>query len=201
MADIQVLAFLHSHGLDLRPKLLYEMLEEAIEQLPSISFLRDPRRELTPAEAQELDEAGFDLGSRDLGKQNPLAQSVTLYAGMLSKSLSVKEAADRLGVNQSRIRQRLTKERTLFGIKIRKEWRIPAFQFEANRLIPGCEQVFASLSPTLNPVAVLSWFTTPNSDLQPDSHNPSNPDRPLSPREWLLAGHDPHIVSALAKDL
>lgn len=201
MADIQVLAFLHSHGLNLSPKLLYEMLEEAIEQLPSISFLRDPRRELTPAEANELDEAGFDLSSRDLGKQDPLARSVALYAGMLAKSLSVKEAAFRLGVNQSRIRQRLTKERSLYGIKIRKEWRIPTFQFEADTLIPGIEQVVASLSPALNPVAVLSWFTTSNPNLQIESQDPSKPGLLPSPRDWLLAGHNPQVVSDLACDL
>ncbi len=49
------------------------------------------------------------------------------------------EAARLLGVDPSRVRQRLG-ERTLYGVKTARGWRLPAFQFDLDqpdRLVPG----------------------------------------------------------------
>ena len=95
---------------------------------------------------------------------------------------------------ESRIRQRLTRDRTLYGIKIQSGWRIPKFQFIGNTLIPGLEKVIPQLDPSINPVAVLTWFITANPDLEKEETT-------ISPLEWLVQGYDPLIITHLAEDL
>ncbi len=106
------------------------------------------------------------------------------------------EVARLLGVDDSRVRQRLTK-RSLYGIKLPDGWRLPAFQFDParpGRLVPGIGRVLPRLDPALHPVAVYRWFTLPNVDLVLD-------DTPVSPLDWLRSGGDPTEVAALAADL
>jgi len=64
-------------------------------------------------------------------------------------------------------------------------------------VVPNVEQVFPALSPELHPVSVWRWFTSPSTELTTDE----SPDRPISPRDWLLAGRDPRPVAALARDI
>lgn len=192
--QIQITSMLHAHGISTPPGLLQEMLKEAIELLPArISYI-DPRNELSGEEIKELEAAGFNLIPENLGKENPLSKTVTRYAAMLMTAYTVKQTARLLKVNESRIRQRLTHDRTLYGMKIQSEWRIPKFQFIGNILIPGLEKVLPQLDPSLNPVALLTWFTTPNQDLEKEETT-------LSPLDWLVQGYDPLIVAQLAEDL
>lgn len=195
------LDLLRSRGITTPPAVLQKMLEEVIEKLPASPFHSDPRRELTPPEVEELKKAGFDLKPKNLGKKDPVARSVTLYAGMLTTALSVREVAKLLDVNTSRIRQRLSQERTLYGLKSQSQWLVPTFQFDNGRVIPGVDEVISSLPGSLSPVAVLSWFVSPNPDLELELEPPGPETRRLSPREWLLAGYDPKVVAALAEDL
>jgi hypothetical protein len=113
----------------------------------------------------------------------------------LHDSYTAEQAADLLGVNASRIRQRLGgPSRTLYGIKPGKEWRIPKFQFEGRRLIPGIERVVERLAAGLHPVAVYRWFLTPIPDLTVD-------ETPTSPLDWLRLGNPPEVVAELAAGL
>ena len=74
--------------------------------------------------------------------------------------------------------------------------KIPIFQLEDGRLLPGLEEILAALPEELHPIAVCNWFMTPNVDLVP-----KDLEHPLSPREWLLAGRSPKTVAELAADL
>jgi hypothetical protein len=102
----------------------------------------------------------------------------------------VAEAAARLGVNPTRVRQRLA-ERSLYGFKHGHEWRLPAFQFDERGAVPGIEPVFARLDPDEHPVEVENWFTLPSPELELNG-------RLVSPREWLLAGGAPATVAEVA---
>lgn len=51
------------------------------------------------------------------------------YMALLESSHSTAEAARFLGVDASRIRQRI-RERSLYGIEYENAWRLPRFQFE-----------------------------------------------------------------------
>ena len=97
-------------------------------------------------------------------------------------------------MNPSRIRQRLA-ARALYGIKVGDEWRLPAFQFRDDGLVPGIEQVLPQLPENLNPVAVYRWFHSS----QPDLYDGDGKD--LSPIEWLESGNDPSVVAELAAGL
>jgi hypothetical protein len=151
---------------------------------------------LTDAEERMLRDGGLSpapVGAREaLGLHRTTAE----YARLLHDSYTVERAARRLGVNASRIRQRLMGgRRTLLGIKVGKSWRIPAFQFQGRRLVPGIDRVVARLSPDLHPVAVHRWFTSPTPDL---THGD---DTPVSPLDWLRAGYPPEAAARLAADL
>ncbi|MGQ0628864.1 MAG: hypothetical protein ACT4PL_12290 [Phycisphaerales bacterium] len=150
---------------------------------------------LTDAEERLLREGGLDPGSLAPEETQPLHRATAEYARILHDSYTAEQAADVLGVNASRIRQRLTvTPRTLYGIKVGKGWRIPRFQFHGQGLVPGIARVLDRLAPDLHPVAVHRWLSTPNPDLLVD-------DAPTSPLDWLRIGNAPEAVAELAAGL
>ena len=107
--------------------------------------------------------------------------------------LTPRQAAKYLKVDSSRIRQRL-RERSLYGIEYDGEKRLPRFQFERRKVIPGLVQVLAELPARLGPLDVAEWFLSPNPDLELEDRP-----APISPREWLLSGRPIETVIALAR--
>ena len=126
---------------------------------------------------------------------DPLSQSIVDYMALIETSLTAAAAARLLGVDVSRIRQRL-RQRSLCGVDYEGEWRLPRFQFERRKALPGLGEVLAALSTELNALEAAEWFLSPNPDLQHDEQEP-----PLSPREWLLRGLPPTRVADLARHL
>jgi hypothetical protein len=150
---------------------------------------------LTAEEESVLRSGGLEPEPLRVEERHLLYQATAEYADLLRDSCSVEQAARILGVNASRIRQRLTgSPRTLYGIKYGKSWRIPRFQFQQRRLVPGIEPVISRLAEPLHPVAVCRWFTAPNHDLTVAA-------RPVSPLEWLRSGNPPRAVADLAAQL
>jgi excisionase family DNA binding protein len=124
------------------------------------------------------------------GPAGPVARGASRYAALLATSLSVPEAARRLGVDESRVRQRIH-ARTLYAVKPGARWRLPEFQFVGDRLVPGIERVLPRLDRDLSPLSVVAWFTRPSPSLvTPDG-------RAWPPLEWLLEGHP---VEPVAED-
>ena len=201
----ETVAFLHARGIRVRPVQLQRMVLEALAQLQVAHYPSDPRSALTVQEVEALERGGLDLSPADPGTEDPLARTVTLYTALLQDSLSTAEAAARLGVDSSRVRQRLNaKPATLFGIRLSDgSWRIPRFQFEGDRLLPGLGEVIASLDPDLHPVAVYRWFTSPHVDLLVDDANAPVEliGQRLSPRDWLRHGLGPRRLAELASHL
>jgi hypothetical protein len=123
---------------------------------------------------------------------------VAEYAALLKSSLSTAETARRLGVDPSRIRQRLTADPpTLYGIRIGPNWYVPEFQFDGDGLLRGLGEVVSRLDPELHPVAVFRWFTTPSADLSAEALG----GRSLSPRDWLRLGLPVEAVAEMASNL
>lgn len=194
-------AYLHARGLDIGPGELSRMVQHAVERLVRTLFQEDPAQDLTVAETKALERGGFDLRVRALGGDDPLLKGVADYAALLETSLTTGQAARKLGLADSRIRQRLTAQpATLYGVKLGSEWRLPLFQFDGGRLLPGLEAVVPRLDRDLHPLAVYRWFTLPNQDLVPEDV-PQLPDAPLSPRDWLRLGLPPEVPARLAADL
>src|SRR5689334_5715046 len=103
-AAIEDLAFLHTHGIQVEPKALDAMVQEAVKRLQRTLHRADPREDLSAAEAKALERGGFRLEAVDLGTEDPLARTAAEFAALLKTSLSTNEAARRLGVDASRIR-------------------------------------------------------------------------------------------------
>jgi excisionase family DNA binding protein len=118
-----------------------------------------------------------------------MADAAAEYASLVSTSLSVHEAAQRLKVDASRIRQRLT-DGSLFGFKVRRQWRIPAWQFIAGREVVGLSDLLVELKGW-EPVAATNFVTSPNVDLMVG-------ETLYSPLQWVLEGRPVETVARLA---
>jgi hypothetical protein len=130
------------------------------------------------------------LRPEELGSIAGLAAA---HGELVQHSLTVAKMAKRLGVDTSRVRQRIY-ARSLYAFKHRGTWLVPAFQVDGRKLVPGLDLAVAELSPQLHPVAVSRWFTTPNADLLLG-------DERVSPIAWLSSGGPPDIVATLAGDI
>jgi hypothetical protein len=150
--------------------------------------------DLSVGELDALKAVGLSVNPWKRGDgPDPLTQSITDYMALLETSYSTSQAARYLKVDASRVRQRL-RENSLFGIDYDGEKRLPRFQFERAKVIPGMREVLAALPEGLNPLDVAEWFLSPNPDLEIDAQ-----ETPLSPREWLLKGHAVEPVVKLAQ--
>jgi excisionase family DNA binding protein len=166
-----------------------------ISEMPMGRWATDPCKEFSEEEIMVLEEGGLDLSPQEAGP-DPLARTAAKYLALLASALTTKEAAQVLEVGESRIRQRL-REGTLYGVKAGRENRLPVFQFEGGKEVPGIGKVLKHVDCSLHPVAVLNWFMLPNPDLFLDEEEAS----PVSPRYWLLSGSDPKVLARLAEDL
>lgn len=152
----------------------------------------------TAQEEEVLESGGLSPAPLEPGEEAPLTQTALEYARLLQSSLSVAEAAGLLGVNPSRVRQRLIADPpSLYGIKEGKSWRVPRFQFAGRKPVPGIAAVIAALPRNLHAVAVGRWLTTPHPDLRVGR----NQERQVAPLDWLRAGKAPGVVADLARDL
>lgn len=170
------------------------LVEEALATFLPERAPRAARSALGEREAAALEEAGLSFERHAAGAESPLVRTAAEYAALVASALTVPQAAQRLGVEPSRVRQRLVKH-TLYGIKQKAGWRLPLFQFAERGTVPNFEAVAPRLSG-LHPVAVARWFTTPHADLVVGEE-----EQPVSPRAWLETGRDPGRVAALADEL
>lgn len=164
--------------------------------LPTGRWVPQPAAEFSPGEAAVLEEGGLNLSPPAAEEPDPLARTAAKYAALLATALTTREAAALLGTGESRVRQRL-REKTLYGIKTGKENRLPAFQFEAGKVVPGIGEVLRHVDRSVHPVALLNWFTLPN----PDLHIDEAEEIAVTPREWLLSGGSPGVLMPLVDEL
>ena len=163
--------------------------------LPTGRWVSESLREFSEAEAQALQAGGMDLSPARAEEPDVLAQTAARHAAMLATALTTSEAADLLAVGESRVRQRLA-EGSLYGVKVGREHRLPAFQFEAGEEVPGIARVLTRVDRSVHPVALLNWFSMPDPDLYLEGE-----DTPFSPRQWLISGGSPEPLIVLAADL
>jgi hypothetical protein len=174
-------------------------LEGAAAELLTVVPPAPGQRGLTADEERLLDR-GQEEGQQRAAVtgRDPVENAALEYGELVATSLDVAEAARRLRVNPSRIRQRVGgNPPSLYAFKFGKRWCIPTFQFDRAALIPDVERAVQRLPRDLHPVAVARWFTTPSVDLVPDDETGAM----LSPRDWLRGGYDPDPVGELAAAL
>ena len=185
-------ATLREAGIEASPRAFMVMVVDAAESFRTVPA-PDPGTQLSDGDVAALKRGGFALGPPREDEPEPISQTVAKYVAMLDGAFSVAEAAKRLRVDQSRVRQLLSTG-ALYGVKLHGEWRLPAFQFTNRGVVPGIQQVLRELPDDLHPVEVLEWFRNPDPDLEIGENS-------VSPLDWLRSGGEPERVSAVARDL
>lgn len=122
-----------------------------------------------------------------------LARATRLRNDILESTRTVGAVAKLLGVNGSRIRQRLA-DHSIYGTKQGNKWRIPGWQFDDNGMLPGIADVNRAVDSDVDIVALYGFLHTPNVDLEFGGE-------PISPLAWLRAGRDPEPVEQIASTL
>ena len=114
-------AFLHAHGIDASCEDIDEAVADALERHRPALYPRDGSG-LTAAEAEVLRQGGFEPAA---SAPDALVEGLAEHVAILRTALSTGDVADRLGVSEARVRQRLQK-RTLYGVETRHGWRLPS---------------------------------------------------------------------------
>jgi hypothetical protein len=177
----------------------HELLRWLVSAEAAVRGASDPppdAPQLTAGEAALLDSAGLPEG--EPGASNALERSGIEYELLLADSVTLEQAAKMLHVKTtSRLRQRLRPaDRTLYGIKVGRSWRLPKFQFARGKLVRGIDQVFPHVRGDAHPLAVKAWFSTPHQDLVLGEN-----EQRVTPLAWLTAGHPPDEVARLATEI
>lgn len=183
-------------GIRVSPEEFERMVIAAVDQVAP-RHESAPGRDLTDDQLDALRRGGIDptAQSQDsTGPEGPAAKGAALYTAILATSLTIPEAARRLEVDESRVRQRIY-ARSLYAVKPETTWRVPRFQFDGNRLIPGVSRVLPHLDPGLSPLTVVAWFQRPSPNL-------ASPDGVAhSPLSWLQKGYPVASVVEAAEAL
>jgi len=184
---------LDKSGIDMDAARFVDLLREALGSVGHRRRDGDPAGRLTVSDLEELRAGGLEASADLVAYDEVRARTAAQTAALLATSLSTAQAAKRLGVDSSRVRQMLG-DRSLLGMKDGSAWRILEIQFEGRGLVPNVRKVARAIPEGLPLLGVVNWLTTPEPDLEFDG-------QPLSPLQWLSAGGDAESVSALAADL
>lgn len=153
-----------------------------------------PERALTAGELRALQRVGLAPTSEtapraERARKNALFSFFEAY----QSAHTANEVATMLGVNASRVRQRV-KEHSLIALTDAGEMRFPALQFERNKELPGLREVLRAMPQDIKAMEVLAWLTTPTREL-------AEGESARTPRDFLLETGDVHAVVELAKAL
>jgi hypothetical protein len=173
-------------------------VEEALAAMGLTSILPPltPVSTLPESEMRALAAVGLRQGRHTrAAADSARARYAMTFLDLYRQADTPGEVAARLGLDASRIRQRL-RDHTLLAIEWNGEKRIPRLQFEGDTEVPGVAKLVAATWSKMTPLAFAMWFTTPNPDLALDDVG-----TPLSPREWLLRTGDVDPVLTLANTL
>lgn len=172
-------------GLRVEADEFVSLVEDASRRLAPV----DPRPAdyFSPSQRNTLESVGLDLSPLRAGERDVRARTVALQAVLRDTALTVAGAAERVGVDASRIRHRLSAGQ-LVGWKDHGGWRLPVWQFTDDDVLPGLGTVLADVPEDQPALVVAAFMTTPQTALG---------DPPVTPRDWLLAGGSPARVASL----
>ncbi|MCZ4278775.1 DNA-binding protein [Rhodococcoides yunnanense] len=173
-----------------------ERLETLLSRRFGVSLVRDdveraldalrpthPSSAALPRSEAALYDAA-DFGEDVDAYRRQVLDAVTAYAVLVNTAYSTAEVAALLGVDPSRVRQRI-KERSVWAIKDRGDWVFPALQFETESLraglISGLDKVFQAVPEGLHPLAIEGLLTAPQDELR--RHG-----TPVTILHWLRTG-------------
>jgi len=124
----------------------------------------------------------------------PYSEGLRARAELLANAVPLAEVAERVGVNPSRLRQRIA-EGSLLGLEnpAKRGWLIPAFQLAPGSddgFLPHLSSVLRARGRGASAIAVARALAIP----QEETDN-------QAPRDWLIAGGDPAPVRVIMASL
>jgi len=153
-------------------------------------------RDLSENDLKLLEEGGFPKTPDDISLSDNIAIIASEVGVMIASALSQSQAAQWLGVNQSRIRQRIS-QATLYAITGDNRTKVlPRFQFTEKGALPGLEKVLLMINKEAHPVVIQRFFVAASVDLYSDELKTN-----LSPRDWLISEYSPDLIVKMAADL
>ena len=168
------------------------LVEDAASKLSPPS--PEPAHYFTGEQRAALVDVGLDLSAQAPDEPDQRARAVAAHAVLAEGSLTVSEAAIKLGVDDSRVRHRLAQRRLTGWKEPGGGWRMPAWQFTNSSVLPGLETVLRAVPDDQPALVVAAFMGTPQSDLVIN-------ERPATPRQWLLAGGAPELVAEIVAPL
>ena len=139
--------------------------------------------------------AAVGVPAVDLNRQ-PSQRLVDHAARLLeenSRALTAATTAERLGRSVTRIRGAIA-DGSLYGVKVGRSWLVPLWQLEQAGPLPHLRKVVAAIPEGTSAVTLERVMTQPSDELYVDG-------RPVSPRDWLLAGKEPAAVVDIVRQL
>lgn len=126
---------------------------------------------------------------------NSRVRTLAAFGDLVARSFRGAAAiAQALGVDRSRISQRMG-ERSLYPFTGPDDERyFPGWQVHGGKTLPGLKTVLHALDPDAHPLSIDHWFRTPNVDLDIDAG-------PATPVEWLATGGNAEVAAELAADV
>src|SRR5699024_2023033 len=179
-------------GLRVDPADFLALVEDAASKLSPPS--PEPAHYFTSEQRAALVDVGLDLSAQAPDEPDQRARAVAAHAVLSEGSLTVSEAAIKLGVDDSRVRHRLAQRRLTGWKEPGGGWRMPAWQFTNSSVLPGLETVLHAVPDDQPALVVAAFMGTPQSDLVIN-------ERPATPRQWLLAGGAPELVAEIVAPL
>lgn len=152
----------------------------------------EPAEHFSAQQQDALADVGFDLSPYSDDEACPRAKSVVAHAVFAESAYSVSSAARLLQLTRSEVRDRLRHGR-LSGWKD-GEWRLPAWQFSEDGLLPGLDVILQAMPADQPALVIAAFMNTQQADLELNEQR-------VTPRDWLLAHGDPHSVARLVTAL
>src|SRR5687767_5925836 len=116
-------AFLHAHGIDVAPDAFEALVREAVASFNPAQYRAEAQSELTTAEAVALRRAGLEITPAEGAADDPMARTAAEFAALVTTGLTTTEAARRLRLDPSRIRQLLAAPKArLYAIRLESGW-------------------------------------------------------------------------------
>jgi hypothetical protein len=159
-----------------------------LEQAHDVAGEEEPpsKTERDALERLGVDVAGT-MSDADFYKSDPVLEGMARQALVTADAIPLAEAARRMGVSDARLRQRIAAGSLMAMHRPHaRGWLIPAFQITETGEIPHLGRVLLATGRPVSAQAMDRFFRTPREDL----HG-------MSPRDWLVAGHDPAIIESI----
>ena len=146
-------------------------------------------QDLSAEQEAVLRAAGSFVDEMPPAAERASALELQRSTAILATALTTEQAAERLSISTGRVRQRLTK-RTLLGTKVKRTYRLPAFQFTDSGEVSGWALVAPAFPESADLTAVEYFMQHPHPDLPMLGE-------PVSPISWLTGGGDPERLHGM----